>query len=265
MNTYTKTDQQLHLLSQILTKANRTFVAPKADDSHTNIYFDFLGNRILGRWIKSSNGNVILSLNLDNLTFEWLNSSQNTIASFNAVGRTIVEIEDEISNHLSEIGLNKDGFTDKLHFEIPEYSFAKKAVESTTAHDLDHWKHFRNMANQASSFLLGYLQIDGEIRIWPHHFDTGIYVVSEKGMGIGFGLAMEDTLIGAPYFYMSGYPAQGSIEFNNLPKFSTGKWETSPTWQGAVLPLDELINISEKLQIEAVNSYMVKAVNWYLS
>ena len=175
------------------------------------------------------------------------------------------QIEDEISNHLSEIGLNKDGFTDKLHFEIPEYSFAKKAVESTTAHDLDHWKHFRNMANQASSFLLGYLQIDGEIRIWPHHFDTGIYVVSEKGMGIGFGLAMEDTLIGAPYFYMSGYPAQGSIEFNNLPKFSTGKWETSPTWQGAVLPLDELINISEKLQIEAVNSYMVKAVNWYLS
>ncbi|NQU34256.1 MAG: hypothetical protein HQ521_13580 [Bacteroidetes bacterium] len=265
MDNYIKTDQQLHLLSQIITKANRTFVSPRLDDSHTNLYFDFLGNRILGRWIKSSNGKAIMSLNLDNLTYEWLNSSQNAIASFNAVGRTIIEIEDEISNHLSEIGLAKDGFTDKLHFKIPEYSFADEAIESIPANDLNQWRHFRNMANKACSFLLGYLQIEGEIRIWPHHFDTGIYVVTEKGMGIGFGLAMEDRLIGAPYFYMSGYPAKGSIEFNNLPEFSIGKWETSPNWQGAVLPLDKLSDISRELQIEAVNSYMVKAVNWYLS
>ena len=46
MKTYNKVDQQLHLLCQVIGKANRTFVPDKADESHTNLHFDPWGNKI---------------------------------------------------------------------------------------------------------------------------------------------------------------------------------------------------------------------------
>lgn len=47
---YNKTDHQVHLLSQIIAKFNRTYVAEKEDDSHTNLDFDPLGHRLYGRF-----------------------------------------------------------------------------------------------------------------------------------------------------------------------------------------------------------------------
>ena len=66
MKNYTNTDQTLHLLCQIIAKANRTFVPTKKDARNTNLAYNMLKNRIEGRWIKASSGNIILSLNLSN-------------------------------------------------------------------------------------------------------------------------------------------------------------------------------------------------------
>jgi len=46
MQEYIKVDQYLHQLVQVIAKANRTFVQEKEDDSHTNLYFDSLGEKI---------------------------------------------------------------------------------------------------------------------------------------------------------------------------------------------------------------------------
>ena len=64
MQRYPKVDQQIHLLSQLIAKANRTFVPKSEDDSHTNLFFDPLGNRITGRWVKAGKNKVIFALNL---------------------------------------------------------------------------------------------------------------------------------------------------------------------------------------------------------
>ena len=93
MKSYTATDQQLHWLCQVIAKANRTFVPAKEDDSHTNLYFDFLGNRITGRWIQTESDKVLFTLNLTNLDFEIINSSQQVIATTKTDGRSIEEIE----------------------------------------------------------------------------------------------------------------------------------------------------------------------------
>ena len=50
MEGYTYADQKLHFLTQVIAKANRSYVPTKPDDSHTNLYFDTLDNRIVGRW-----------------------------------------------------------------------------------------------------------------------------------------------------------------------------------------------------------------------
>ena len=123
MQAYNKTDQQLHWLSQTIAKANRTYVTSKPDDSHTNLYYDDLDNRILGRWINNGREQVMLTLNLETLDFEWLNSAKEVVLSFSTIGKVTKDIENEMAESLPDIYLNPDGFTDKLHFEIPDYPF----------------------------------------------------------------------------------------------------------------------------------------------
>ena len=48
MQEYINTDRQLHWLSQVITKVNRSFVPAEKDDSHTNLYFDVIQKGIYG-------------------------------------------------------------------------------------------------------------------------------------------------------------------------------------------------------------------------
>ena len=265
MNNYIKTDQYIHWLCQIIAKAGRSFVPEKPDNSHNNLYFDWLGDRIVGRWIEPEKGNIMLSLNLLNLQFEWLNSDYQVIASFPTKGKTIKEVEQDIENHLGELGLAREGFSDILNFKIPEYPFKKDQIQSIPNQNLDEWRDIRNNANKVCAILLGHLQLEGEIRIWPHHFDTGIYVITKNGMGIGFGMAMSDGMVDGSYFYMSGYPSSGALKYQNLPEFSHGEWVTGEHWNGAILPLSEFEDLQKEEHKAAMKDYLLKVLHWFLN
>lgn len=259
MQDYTSTDQQLHILSQVIAKTNRTYVPKKEDDSHTNLGFDSLGNRITGRWINSPKGQIMLTLNLFNQNFEWINNCQETLSSTETIGKTIDEIEKEIASNLSILELNPNGFTDDLHYEIPTYSFTGNPVQGIDRDHLNTWANYRLLAAEASGAILNYLSVEGEIRIWPHHFDTGIYVAANEKMGIGFGLAMEDQMAGAPYLYVSGYPTSGELDFDKAEELPYGKWIRSEYWNGAILTLDELDSFPR-----AGTTFIIEVLNWYL-
>jgi hypothetical protein len=241
MKNYTNTDQQLHVLCQTITKGNRTFVPKKDDDSHTNLSFNSAKNRIEGRWINTSQGKIMLSLNLSNLRFEWIDELNEVLQSFPIQNQTVKQIEQQVSKGLSNLGLDKTGFTDALHFEIPAYPFADKPIKAIAEEELATWKNYRTLANEACSYLLSKLNTKSEIRIWPHHFDTGIYIEPTNDLGLGFGLAMEDSMVGSPYFYYSAYGINGStFEYPTDKKLEVGNWVVNENWRGAVLPLEDL-------------------------
>jgi hypothetical protein len=263
MQAYNKTDQELHLLSQTIAKANCTYVPSKEDDSHTNLYFDAENSRIEGRWINNGTENLMLTLNLDTLQFAWLNEAKECIKSVTTIGRTVEEIENEVAVELAALKLNPTGFTDDLHFEITKYPFAKMQFAAISQADLSEWKSYRHLANELCTKVLENIQLESEIRIWPHHFDTGIYVKLQNKIGLGFGLAMEDSMAGASYFYMSGYPEQGSLDFDNLPELISGRWETGEYWQGAILPLTILKNGIYEENKRAIDDYLLKSLDWF--
>jgi len=248
MKNYTKTDQIIHLLSQTIAKANRTFVPSKKDDSHTNIHFDFLGKRILGRWIETPKGKVMLTLNLPELKFEWLNDSFQVVNSVDVVGKAVKDIELELVPQLTDLEMSSEGFLDKLHYDIPEYAFALDAFSSIDPADMNSWMQTRNQANIICDTLLGHLQVASETRIWPHHFDTGIYAEVNENRGIGFGLAMEDAMGGDAYYYIAGYALKGDIDFSSVPTLDKGKWEIGENWKGAFLPINAIQNESDLIE-----------------
>ena len=261
MQEYNNTDQKIHQLSQIIAKVNRTFVAKKSDDSNTNLFFDPISHRIYGRWIDVIDKKIILALNLKDFTFEWLDDKMQIINSFGIQGRTMSDMEDYLEQSLPQIGLKKEGFRNKLHFEIPVYPFLNEPFESFDLKSIENWEYYRNMANVACSELLGFLQAEGEIRIWPHHFDTGIYIEPNSNTGLGFGLAMEDGLLGNPYYYFSGYRLNGdNFDYANAHDLPVGKWVITDSWKGAVLPLSDLKRDNSGI----IPTFLKEVAQWFL-
>ncbi len=265
MQDYINTDRQIHWLSQIIAKANRTYVIAKKDDSHTSLYYDSIGKRILGRWIETPEGEVILALNLNSLHLEWLDKKHNILYEVPVLNINAAQLEKSVSAYLHSIKMNVENFFKPMHFEIPDYKIDKILESDISDAGLKSWMFFRTLANQACQSISGYLQSEGETRIWPHHFDTGIYLQIKENLGLGFGLATEDSMIGQPYFYLSGYQDKTILVYNNLGKLSAGRWQTGSNWNGAVLPIGEVLDLSPLDAFNAIQTFIKEATDWFLN
>ena len=260
MQEYINIDQHIHQLCQTLAKFGRSFAEKKEDDSHTNLRFDFLGKRIWGRWGNFTNGRLIPVLNLEDQTFHFLDREYQRVASFGTISKTQSEVEKDIAQYLTEdLQTNGADFTEPLHFEIPDYDFKGHIIQKWDNDALKQWMHYRLLANQASGFLLDHLNVASEIRIWPHHFDTGIYAEVNTNIAIGFGWAMADSMVDEAYFYFSVYGLNGhSIDYAMVKSLSVSKWITGEHWNGAVLPLCEA-------EATHIHSFLRETTAWALS
>lgn len=260
---YTTTDRQLHWLSQAIAKTNRAFVAEKKDDSHTNLYFDPLGQRIMGRWFDTKNDLMILSLNLPELQFEWLDQQLKPIAAFHAYGLPMRELEEAIGKISATCGLDTKKMFDPLHFSIPDYHIHVIEQGDITPAGLQSWSYYRSVANQACQTFLGHLQSNTEVRIWPHHFDTGAFAQVTSEFGIGFGLAMNDEMVGEPYFYVAGYNTKTPFSYHDTGTLRAGKWITGTGWKGAVLPMGETPYRQAEEANPMVSTFFQEVFKWY--
>ncbi len=258
MNKYTQTDQRIHYLAQILAKAGRTYVEKKDDDSHNNLGFVPAKNWLETHWIKSPKGKIKLVLRITDFCMLWLDETEEAFQVVSTVLKTQLEVENQLKKGIKEAGLNLDGFSDPMHFEIPEYTFLNQPFQMINRHNLDEWTQWRTLANEACEKVMHILDAEVPIRIWPHHFDTGIYVQVSEKLGIGFGLAMEDDMAGAPYFYMSGYPDQGSLDYSNVTELESGRWEVTNGFKGAILPLTEIEKTNDEL-----DRFIHICIDWY--
>ncbi len=264
MQAYHQTDEIIHQLCQTIAKVNRTYVPAKKDDSHTNLYFDATEIRIFGRWFEVDGRKYIFSLRLSRLSYELLNDRQLVVASISAAGKTIAEIESEMELIFKNLGVSTNGLTSTLHYEITVYDFIENTFSELDTNSLDQWIYYRGIANHVCSDLLGLAQINEEIRIWPHHFDTGIYIEPNDAIGVGFGLAMEDSMVGDPYFYLSGYPKGKTIDYDSVPAGDFWKWEVGENWKGCVLPLTQLEGLSASERNERLGNYINTNYKWLL-
>lgn len=264
MQEYIRTDQYLHQLSQIIARANRNFMPEKPDDSHTNLYYDVIGERITGRWFKAVGKFLTLAIDLDAWQFQILQGPRHVLYACDIVEKTTLQLETTLAAEWKNMGLDTGNLLAPMHFEIPEYPFAGEALKPAGALDLNRWKAMRRLANETGLHLLAHLQTPGEVRIWPHHFDTGVYTEPHEDLGIGFGLAMADQMVPSPYFYLAAYPSDNRpINYIHLPDLPAGRWIVGDHWKGAVLPLDELENYSNAVHAETTIAYLSTALNHY--
>lgn len=267
MDKYNSADRLIHTVSQYLARVNKSYLPPQDDDSHTSLGFDQLGSRVCGGWIKSGVKSFMLSLNLGSFRLEWLNSALRVLpGSIPVAGRKMSVIESELIKSISMINLDPSELVTEMHYQIPEYFNGSDCFPEPDPEGIRKWIFYRGVANETSSLLKNHLQSDLDIRIWPHHFDTGIYVpLHDNMMGIGFGLAMEDDIGGSPYLYITGYPAEGNLNYTGLPEPGSGTWKTGEGWKGAVLPLDRIDRMHKDNLKGGVKTFLLTALDWFLT
>lgn len=262
MKNYHSTDQLLHEINQLIAKFNRTFIPGKKDDSHTNFSFDAGSGRIYSHWAEIKGNKYIFCFNVILFQFELLNDSFMLLKSVAVRSKNLESIENEIESILSEWGFDTKGFKKAMHYNIGEQTLWNNKIEQPSEAAIKTWAAYRNMANDSCFNLLQFLQKNEAIRIWPHHFDTGIYVEVNQKLGIGFGLAIKDDMIGEAYFYFVPYGlGDFSINFKNVPEMTIGSWIISENWTGFAIPLGEL----QKNEIAKLNKIIKQLTEWALN
>ena len=83
--------------------------------------------------------------------------------------------------------------------------------------------------------------LNTSIRIWPHHFDTGIYsALPNSDITIGLGLAIPDSICNNHYLYISGYKNGNTMDTSKLSKLESGEWKSNG-FTGAILDTNTIV------------------------
>lgn len=253
----------LHRVVQLLSLTGVNLLEPLPDDSQNTQVWDSTSEMILGRIFDINNINYRMGIGLSPFSLHLLNEQLKTQKSINITGLDKPALYSIWADWITNLGFEGKLIT-KLHYDLPEnehyssnqFSEISKEFKST-------WIQLRTIANQAMEKLNRLSGITSEINIWPHHFDTGVYypITKEDGQttqSIGAGLAMADSKINEPYFYIYGWTKKGAIDYSSAPSNDHGQW-TTKGWQGAVLRASEINNLDE------TNTFFISSFKFLLN
>jgi hypothetical protein len=220
----------MHLAAQYLAAANINFVAKESDDSHTNIGFNVAHQRLETHAL-SPEGDI-LTLSYKEFSLQWISSRGMT--SFLLEGKTHAQA----LQWLEQTSMNalKKPFAYSFHYDLPYAISSTYQFTIPDAGALEKLCSLRILAQHSLEPILKEYQLDASIRIWPHHFDTGIYanLTGTSDVSIGLGLAIPDSVSDTHYFYVSGYKGGEAIIPNPQEKLSQGTW-IDQDFKGAIL------------------------------
>lgn len=222
--------KQMHLAAQYLAAAGISFLNKKEDDSHTNLGFS-ISDGSLKTHLLSKQGDQLL-LNYKAFSLQWVSSKE--ALSLSLDGKSHKEVLQWLTE-VSKKALNKE-YTYSFHYSLP-YEITNAYVfklESTSA--LQKLIALRTLAQLSLKEVNKTYNLEADIRVWPHHFDTGIYSsLSNSDIAIGLGLAIPDNVCSEHYLYASGYKHNKSIDTSSFSNLKKGEWKNKD-FKGAVLP-----------------------------
>ncbi|QCX38999.1 hypothetical protein FF125_11335 [Aureibaculum algae] len=227
--------KMIHLAAQYLAAAGISFLDKKQDDSHTNLGFD-AKKGYLETWPLNEGGCKIV-FDYTQFSLHWItnNTARMTLQLDGKTHREIVKWMDEVTTAL---GRTKT-YSYKLHYELPYGKMTDSFVfTKPLQRELNQALEFRRIAHRALENVVEKMKFDTNIRIWPHHFDSGGYETI-KNIGLGFGMAIPDTMVNDFYLYTSGYSGHDGIDTSNFDEITFGEWKNDG-FKGAVLPMQDV-------------------------
>lgn len=206
--TFADTRTQLHWASQLLSAAADAKLEKAQDDSHSNLGWNSKTGLLEGRaGVNFSVNKFALEIGDKYLSLVGKSLEESGVWLGQQIGAEIV-------------------FRD---YEMPDHAVGKGQAFSPDGIDLETISNWFTFGAEA-------LAGNGELRVWPHHFDLGFWSPGEvEGKSVGGGFTLGDHYYSEPYFYINPY---GTDKPDALPELAHGSW--TEHWFGAVLTTDEV-------------------------
>jgi len=225
-------EEKMYLLAQYLAATGISFLPKKDDDSHTNLTFS-IENESLYSGPLNKNGDT-LSVSYKKFELHW--NSNNVSVPLRLEGVSHSEILEWIERMATKAGL-RSPYKYSFHYEFP-YEIDDNYIFRLL--DTQRLRELLKLRISAQLILEKFLKDHGltsEIRIWPHHFDTGAYANfnDNSGRAVGLGLAVPDSICSDHYFYISGYQGNDEVNILEFKPLSHGNWGVNG-FNGAILP-----------------------------
>jgi hypothetical protein len=234
---------QAHTAVQWLARAARAYIPPKADDSHTNLGWDYALKSFTTHALK---GGAQLGLRISDLTLLMLDGPQPGL--FPLDGCTDSHARKWLGEQLGMRGIDAAALDAPAPYEISENPVTRGAPYDASGQkdallELSAW--FGN-ANHALSLVRHQMKerklMASAVRCWPHHFDLAtLTLLDEPGAAnlrsVNAGFSPGDEHYQEPYFYVSPYPYPDAAA---LPMPTLGHWHTHE-FTAAVAPAGRIV------------------------
>lgn len=244
LDTYTAlngADQTMHSLAQLAALTGMQWLPAQPDDSQANLLWNPAQDRLESRAFAVGGHTLRLVVDTNSFVFYFVDQHEQIRAAFPIENRTPTDALIWWQSQLRAWNLTS--------LKPVSYQLTNEPVQAQTPYKrpdgLPAWAHWRTAANQALTTLSYETKQKSEVRIWPHHFDTGVYygfpdAAGQERAAIWAGYAIADSLSQTPYFYVSGYVRNQPIDVNTAPLLPVGLWRVTADWQGAIVPISAI-------------------------
>jgi len=247
---------QLHYAAQFATALGISYLAPRPDDSHTNLGWDPKHEALRSREVRALSHGVRVAVRpRDMIIMVLLDGSVGQRIPLH--GSNISQVETELRSALSAVGLDGRRLTLRRHYDLPPHPVAER-----DRFDTGRTSDFAELANWYgnAAALLGDLRTglaSSEVRCWPHHFDIATLATFAPGRSSGIGMLPGDETYPEPYVYVNAYPAPRA-DRDRPPLDGGGTWNTDG-WFGAVLTGSRVV-ADASAQADQLRAFLGSAV-----
>jgi hypothetical protein len=216
-----------HFAAQWLARAARAYVAPKPDDSHTNLGWGTVDGGLGTHPLPDGSR---LALRLHDLTLMII-STRRQPQSLALGGLADADVRAWLARRLSELGLDAQKLDAPAPYTMPAFGIAtgaRYAVDGEALSLLAAWyTNANSVLEETRQMLLARGLTVPVVRCWPHHFDLDSLVTFPRAgpsdvRTMGTGFSPGDEYYDEPYFYVSVHPAPAGRPV--LPPFA--HWHT---------------------------------------
>ncbi|NVK28488.1 MAG: hypothetical protein HWE14_10620 [Flavobacteriia bacterium] len=249
-------DVALHRGAQYLTLTAKAFIDPQDDDSHTNLSWNHERQRLEGRWFKTTGNEFRLTLSPSEYELIWEDRSRTPVERKQLADAQASDVRSWWELTAETIG-EKSVSNIGLHYELPDVdAYNSNTLPNPTTDMLIAWMRWRTRAERLLYGTKNILKSTEEIRVWPHHFDSGLYGEVTSELAIGAGVAPADGMVDEPYIYLYGWEDN---QYKPMAKSHNdmGKWiapESEGGWSGFVLPFTDIEDASDEEVTEVINA-----------
>ena len=264
--------EQYHHAIQYISMLGKSFLQEQADDSQTNLEWWPDRDCFAGRRIPAK---PALRLILDTRQFSlvFFRDARHPAEFLSLQGLKKEEVQEWVEGIVKRKGLDVEKVSPSDHYQIPTYPLEQGEPYTKPSESAQHvLAAYRSNADLILSRIAGKFPKSGSVRIWPHHFDTGIYIPmvhnsqKEVTQALGVGMAIPDEHIADYYFYVTPYNNGKDYSDEELPALEGGGIWKKKAWVGAVLPLTQVAdNPSAAQQVEQVQVFFQHAIRSSLS